>query len=354
MTDVLEVSPPRRAGVVADVVEGAVAVRRLLPAYEELAEPCRLPVTARAAWIRAGLDADPTASPWAAVVRDRDGALRAAAILLDQPDGGAGRVVLAAGGNGYRAGVAAIEPADAQLLGAAIARRLARRASRPVLDLGPLPVDARTDCLAAGLGAAVVPCDPVPAVRRDRGEDVSAYLSHGTRKTLRKARNRLATDELEHCVRFTDDADAVAELLPHLEDAYRDRDREHGLPCPLDTVAGRALWRGRIDHLLAIGSLEVATLWIAGRPVAYVVGVHDGRRYGVLEGRFLTAWSRYAPGRLLEAAVLQRVLADDRFEELDWMTGIASETLLATNAVEHAVAVRFGDAPSFGWAGALS
>jgi len=337
VTDVIAVSSPRPAGVVANPIEGAAAVHRLLPEYEELADRCRLPVTARAAWVRARLEADPTAVPWAAVVRDAHGVLVGATVLLDECDG----VVLAAGGDGYRAGVAAVDDHAAQLLGSTIARRLVRSLSHRVLDLGPLPADARTGAFALGLGATVLPCDCVPLVRRDRGEDVSAYLSHGTRKTLRKARNRLATDGLSQVVRFTDDADEVATLLPHLEAAYRDRDREHGLPCLLDTPVGLDLWRGRIQHLLAIGSLELATLWIGDQPVAYVAGVRDGRRYGVLEGRFLTAWSRYAPGRLLEAEVLQRVLADDRLDQLDWMTGIAPQTLLAANVVEPAVVVRF-------------
>jgi len=344
VTDVIAVSSARPAGVVADAIEGAAAVHRLLPEYEELAERCRLPVTARAAWVRARLEADPTATPWAAVVRDGRGALLAAAVLLEQPGG----LVLAGGGDGYRSGVAAVDALAAELLGSTIARRLvrrfARRGSQQVLDLGPLPADARTGAFALGLGATVVPCDPVPLVRRVNGSDVAAYLSHGTRKTLRKARNRLVTDGLEHVVRFTDDADEVAALLPHLEAAYRDRDREHGLPCLLDTPAGLDLWRGRIQHLLAIGSLELATLSVGNRPVAYVAGVRDGRRYGVLEGRFLTAWSRYAPGRLLEAEVLQRVLADDRLDELDWMTGIAPQTLLAANSVDPAVVVRFSTA----------
>jgi hypothetical protein len=354
MTDVISVSPPRPAGVVADAVEGGVAVHRLLPEYEQLAERCRLPVTARAAWVRAQLEADRAVSPWAAVVRDRRGALVAAAILLDRPgrlgdgvgrlglDEGVARVVLAGGGDGYRAGVAAADVAGARLLGVTIARRLALRAPRHVLDLGPLPDDACSGALADGLGADVRAVDPVPFVRRDRGGDVSAYLSHGTRKTLRKARNRMVTDGLDHSVRFTDDPDEVAALLPYLETAYRDRDHEHGLPCALDTPVGLALWRGRIQHLLGIGSLEVATLSIGGQPVAYVAGVRDGRRYGVLEGRFLTAWARYAPGRLLEAEVLQRVLADDRLDELDWMTGIAPETLLVANDVEPCVALRSG------------
>ena len=125
-----------------------------------------------------------------------------------------------------------------------------------------------------------------------------------------------------------------------MEQAYRDRDREHGLSCLLDTPAGLRLWRGRVLGLMDAGCLEVATLTVDGQLAAYVLGVPDGNSYGVLEGRFVTALSRYAPGRLLEAAVLERVVRDDRFIGLDWMTGVAPETLLAVNDVENAVLLR--------------
>jgi hypothetical protein len=71
-----------------------------------------------------------------------------------------------------------------------------------------------------------------------------------------------------------------------------------------------------------------------------VLGVQDGNRYGVMEGRFVTALARYAPGRLLEAAVLERVAQDERYVGLDWMTGVAPETLLAANDADFAVVLR--------------
>ncbi len=206
-------------------------------------------------------------------------------------------------------------------------------------EFGPLPDDECTRWLADGLAADLVPTDAVPVVRQDRGADVSAYLSPGMRKTLRKARNRLATDGLDWTVVATADPQEITALLPFMAATQRDRDREHDLECPLDTAAGHALWRGRLLELLATGLLEVTTLSIAGEPVAYVAGVVDGRRYGVLEGRFATAWARYSPGRLLEAAVLERTLGDARFVELDWMTGVAPEALLAANATYPAVRV---------------
>jgi hypothetical protein len=334
--------PALRGGTV-EVVDGRLPVLRLLPEYDELARRCRLPVTARAAWVRARLEADADALPWALVLRSADGGMRAAVVLLDlwnESTVAGARTVLASGGEGYRAAVAALDSDAAAGLGSALAAELARRPGRRELWLGPLADDETTGWLAAALEAQVVPCDPIPWVRPTEGANVSAYLSHGLRKTLRKARNRLATDGLAHEIRFSSDPSTLSGLLPAMEEAYRDRDREHGLPCLLDTPAGLRLWRGRVLGLMDDGCLEVATLTIDGQLAAYVLGVLDRNGYGVLEGRFVTALSRYAPGRLLEAAVLERVVQDDRFVGLDWMTGVAPETLLAVNDVESTVLLR--------------
>jgi Acetyltransferase (GNAT) domain len=360
MTDVITHPVPRGlapfrgvCGGTVEIVEGRAAVLRLLPEYDRLAVRCRLPVTARHAWLRAQLAVQPEAAPWAVVLRAADGGMRAAALLLDRFDDdpargcagamagrGAARTALAGGGEGYRAGVAVLDPASAADLGTALATELERRPGRRELELGPLADDETTGWLAGALGAEVVACDPVPWVRSAEGPEVTAYLSHGLRKTLRKARNRLVTDGLDHDIRFTSDPQRLIDLLPAMEQAYRDRDRSHGLPCLLDTAEGLRLWRGRVQGLMDAGCLEVATLTVNGRLAAYVLGVRDRDRYGVLEGRFVTALSRYAPGRMLEAAVLQRVLTDDGFVGLDWMTGVAPETLLAANDVDSTVLLR--------------
>src|SRR5919202_4166574 len=105
MTDVITQPLPRAAALVAPgshVVAGADAVLRLLPEYDRLARRCGLPLTAREAWITAQLDAEPTSRPWAVTVRAPDGALLAAAMLLDRSAtswGGVGEVVLAGGGD---------------------------------------------------------------------------------------------------------------------------------------------------------------------------------------------------------------------------------------------------------------
>ena len=91
-------------------------------------------------------------------------------------------------------------------------------------------------------------------------------------------------------------------------------------------------------RLLEHRSLELATLVVDGELAAYVLGIPDGGWYRVLDGRIDDALARYAPGRLLEAAVVERALArGDR--GVDWMTSIAPEALLAANSAHPVVAV---------------
>jgi hypothetical protein len=91
------------------------------------------------------------------------------------------------------------------------------------------------------------------------------------------------------------------------------------------------LWRGRILQLLSQGQGEIAALWLNETFSAYAVGLRVGGWYGLGEGRFETEYGRYTPGRYLEALVLQRVLRDSGLRGIDWMSGVAPETLLAWN-----------------------
>jgi CelD/BcsL family acetyltransferase involved in cellulose biosynthesis len=208
------------------------------------------------------------------------------------------------------------------------------------LRLATLPDDERTRRLAEALDAHVEPQPPIPAVAIRDDRELSSYLTHGMARTLRKARNRLTTDGRSAAVQFTREVAAMTAAMPGMERAYRDRDREHGLACPLDTPLGLTRWRELIRHLLDERNLELATLTVDGEFAAYVLGLRDGSRYGVLEGHFDTSWARYAPGRLLEAAVLQRALADPGVETFDWMTSVAPHTLLATNTEQGTVTLR--------------
>lgn len=314
------------------VVEGKDAVQALLPQLQRLPATGGADTTAGTAWLGATLRTT-GAHAWAVVLHDTAGDPSAAAVLLDDDS----TSHLAAGGWGHRAGVLAAGPAAHRDLGAALARTATTRAPWRRLSLGPLVDGDDARALASGAGARAMTLAPVPFVAARHDSDHSALLSSGVRRGLRKATNRLVSDGRTWQVRTTRDLDEVGAAIPNLANAYRSRDLEHGLTCPLDDPAGRALWQARVEDLVGSGLAELVVLTIDGSLAAYVLGAISGHRYGVLEGHFHTHWSRYSPGRLLEAEVLHRALADPRVDGLDWMTSVAPETLLAADGAEPLV-----------------
>ncbi len=101
----------------------------------------------------------------------------------------------------------------------------------------------------------------------------------------------------------------------------------------------RELWRDLILAHTVGDQIEVATLGIDGAIVAYVVGITDGRTYRVFDGHFDTNWARYSPGRLIEHAVLQQLISDDRYDSVDWMLGVAPEKILVATGARSALAL---------------
>jgi CelD/BcsL family acetyltransferase involved in cellulose biosynthesis len=324
-----------------EVLEGRAQFEAAADEIEQFSKEYGAPVTARTAWTRASLDAVPNADPLAVLVRDQHGLLRATALLLVMTGPGADMVV-SPGGLDHRAAIPAADAWAAAALGEALADAIARRPRPALVRLGPLPINSPALAAVASAlrGAATISVDPIPVVRRCESAQIDDYLAHGIRRGLRRGRNRLSTDGRSADVGFTSDRAEVLRLTSSMERTSRERDHAHGRTSPLDDPTGRALWKGRLQNLASAGDLELATLQLDGRMAAYVLGVLDGRTYRVLEGRFVSEYARYSPGRLLEAAVLQRVLDDARLDTLDWMTAVAPETLLAANDSDASVVVQ--------------
>ncbi|WP_432562182.1 GNAT family N-acetyltransferase [Kineococcus sp. SYSU DK003] len=320
-----------------DVLRGRQAV---LARFEDLAaRHHHLAPTASGAWLRAALDAAPATSVWAVVMPG------AAVVLHDRIGDQGRRSELLTGGGGHLAGVAASSPAAAWWLGAALAREADARGSG--LHLTELPDDPAVAALADGAGAVVTRGVPVPYVLRPLpGEQL---VSAGVRKNLRKTHNRLATDGVAMDISITADAATFEAALPDLETAYRDRDEAHGVACALDTPWGRRTWLGRLRALADLPTQacrrELGVLRLDGEVAAYVVGLRQGERYGIYDGRFRTRWARYSPGRLLEHAVLRHAFDQPGVQLVDWMTGVAPETLLCVSGYADRLAV---DRPAAG------
>jgi len=317
-------------------VRGLRPVLRLAAELDELAAATGTPLTASGAWLRTCLDGG--ATPWAVTVHEPDGRLAAALVLLDvvrEP-----LTMLAATVDGHCVAVTSRNGAATTALAEVLRDQVRRRqdAGRRVA-LGPLVADENAWQLADALTGLLTArlCPPVPVVTRDARTAATAYLSDNMRRTLRKATNRLLSDGRSTTTVFSADLDEILPVVPFMLQAHRERDHEGGRRSPLDDAAGEAAWRRRLTLLLGAGLLETALLRIDGEPAAYVLALPDVPSYRILEGRFATRFARYSPGRLLEAAGLQRTLDDPRFTELDWMTPVGSETLLVFNDEREAI-----------------
>jgi hypothetical protein len=212
-------------------------------------------------------------------------------------------------------------------------------AQRREFSVGPLPPTLAVDALVENLPVGLIIDDvAIPVVRS--GDGSGAAMSRGTTRTLRKAHNRMTADGVRSEIVVTDDRHVISGMLPLLESISRDRDYAGGRSSPLDDIGERRRWERRVRGLAAEGTMRLATLLLDGELAAYLFGIVDGMTYRVLEGRYVASWARYAPGRVLEAAVLTDVMSTPHFQTFDWMTTIAPESLLATNDVDPHIVIR--------------
>jgi hypothetical protein len=323
---------------------------------EALAQRCGAPVTGRSSWILATVSHGP--EPEIVLVRDSAGFLKAAAVLVPAATSGAASntVTLAGAGpasQGHRGALLVDEPAYGRNLGSAFRLSLSIDGPRrsTVAEFGPIPADSAglDELLAAFPELTAHPVEPIPMIQREPGlHQASDYLSDSMRRNLRKATNRLATDGRQFEVRFASSYSDVSALLPMIEACHRDRDHDRGRRSDLDDPSGRQVWYSRLRALARDGLVEIATCFIDRVAAAYVIGIRDRGAYRVLEGYFATEWARYAPGRLLETAVIQRMLDTPSMNLLDWMTSLAPESLIAKTDSQPVVVLRLAPPSSRG------
>ena len=319
--------PQRRVVVVAGLDEIVAFDRRL----DDLARDCECPVTARWPWISGSIDEESDTS--ALLVEDDRGDLVAAAVLTTGSDG---VTRLASGGDGHRAAVPAADDDAAARLADALWTEMG---SRRGFEFGPLPgaSAATAAVLESAPTATLVQESKVPVVRRQDVATATHYLTRNMRRTLRRARNHLVCDRIDGVVRRSGDAERIERALPHLAALGRERDHAAGRTGIFDDSSAAERWRRRTVGLARLGLAEMSALVVDGTPAAVNVAFVDPPYYRVLEGRIDTRFTRYAPGRLLEAALLDAMHQDPRFEFLDWMTSLAPEQLLAFNDYEATV-----------------
>ncbi|MFL6070668.1 MAG: GNAT family N-acetyltransferase [Actinomycetes bacterium] len=315
---------------------------RLRVPLDALARRMTFPATGWSAWSFASCGVGGGVPTWAAIARYPDGELAGLLLLSVEATRKQMSITLSGSEQDTRGVLAVDSPETAEVMAQELAAYLRSQGVATELLLGPLDAnDPSVHAFANALpGGRLVPDEPVPALEYS-GNDLEEHLSHGMRRTIRKAQNRLVRDERRLAFHFTRDSHEILAMTPDMEQCHRERDHIHGRSSDLDDDRGRRIWRWRLREFAGLGHLELSTLHIDDQFAAYALGILDGDVYRVVEGRFVTNWARYAPGRLLEAAMLQRVLESPDLSRTDWLSSVAPETLIAANDEDPMVRIHW-------------
>lgn len=168
--------------------------------------------------------------------------------------------------------------------------------------------------------------DQVPVLRFTTDRRLHTYLSDNRRRALRRLSNLLERDGRVVGYETWDrwDADVVAQIR-----GIRHTRLTAHTASP--TAEDGDVWETWLEDLLIAEGARVETMRIDGRIAAYAItGARDASVL-VYEGFHDPSESRYGPGRLLEARIVQRALDSAHCSEVDWMTSTSPESLLAYN-----------------------
>jgi Acetyltransferase (GNAT) domain len=327
---------PATAPARVTTLRGWRAMRPLIPALEALNRAAGLPVTARLAWWRAAVAADPGTVPLLLALRGHGGTLTAAALVALRDEDGDRWITSARPHTDDVWDVAAVSAGARHMLLAGLARYAAELSGPWRLTLTGLRDGVEARWLAGQLpGGRAESAPRVPGIGFTWDE---VPLAPGIRSGLDRSGRRIRRHALTETICFEREPARLAQLRGEIEAVHQARDHDAGRVCDLDDRAGLAFWRSVYTQHAARGELEVATLRLDGHLAAYVVALVDSPAYRVFDGRFAPKWRLYAPGRRLEAAVVEHARRGS-FAELDWMSSVAPEKLVASTKADPRWAV---------------
>jgi CelD/BcsL family acetyltransferase involved in cellulose biosynthesis len=313
---------------------GAHALSALGPRLDELHAAAGASVLARRtyleSWARVYSDFD----PWVVAVAVGKDLLAALPLARRRRRWGWTEIVPMGHGVSGHTFAPARDERSARSLGAAVARRL--QAMRGPWRLAVAHVHPEEPALGALCDELAVRAlaegDGAPLLRFDQGRELREYASHNLRRTLQKRRNRIRRAGLTAEIDHVGDPTEIRELLPELASLRRRRMLSFG---GRDEPTSRpARFRATVLARLADeGAVEVTTLRLDGELAAYAIGLLDGRCYRLWETHFEPTRGWFGVGLLVQAAMLERVLADPRFVECDLERGLDQHKLQLTRTV---------------------
>jgi hypothetical protein len=260
-------------------------------------------------------------------LRGHGGTLTAATLVAQRDEDGDPRITSVRPHTDDVWDIAAVSPGARHTVLAGLVRYAARLSFPWRLTLTGLRDEDEATWLAGQLpDGRVIPAPRVPGIGFGQDE---VPLGPGIRSGLDRSGQRIRQHALTETIRFECEPARLAELRDEIEAVHLARDHDAGRVSDLDDGAGVAFWRSVYDGHAARGELEVATLRLDGHLAAYVVALADSPAYRVFDGRFAPKWRLYSPGRRLEVAVVQHARRRS-FRELDWMSSVAPEKLVAS------------------------
>ena len=311
---------------------GPDVLDRLGPALDELLEEAGCPVTARRPWLSAWVRCHDL-RPVALVVDGPDGSLRAAALLALRP-GRPTRVLAMGHGPSDYARLPARDRAAAEDLAHGLASWLGSIGGPWALRIEQLPAGDPVALAASRLLplGRVEAGDGAPAVRFGPARSLRPDQERRVARKARRASNRLRTAGLTPEVSLTRDPIEIEAWLPEVLRVRAERDRQ--LVRRTDRRDRTAcFFRDVLATLARRGEVELATLHLDGRLAAYLVSFLDGDAYRIWDTRFDPRFAAFSPGHLLDRAVMQRVVADERIAVFDHMRGEEPHKFLTATEV---------------------
>ncbi|MEZ5410561.1 MAG: GNAT family N-acetyltransferase [Acidimicrobiales bacterium] len=322
------------------VRHGLADIRTVSADIESFAAELGLPVMASWPWLQAWCESFQNWTPMMVELRSAENGQLAAYALLAKMERAQGTALVGLGhGSSIHGALPARDEAAANALAGAIAATLDDLPGAWSLELEQISdLDPTLLRLADELEhTQLLPELRIPRVVFSTAHGVDEVLTKSMRKQLRRARARITADNLGMSIAFDRGEAITAELIDEVEAVHVSRDRAARRNSDLDRPAERDFWRRVVEAFDARWEVEVASLRLDGELAAYVVALLDGQTYRVYDGRMNSKFADYSPGRLVEAAALDRAMKDPRFAVLDWMSGVAAEKLLTTNIAEGRV-----------------
>lgn len=310
-------------------------LRRHGHAVDRLADSTGAPLYARSHWLQASLDSDQGHTAFAVPIWELPSNCLSGLLLFSVQSGGMFHNV------GPRVPFCVAQsPSAVQRAIRALQQLLPDVACRGgVFDVEPS--DPVTEVLPASFArCAIEAAHHVPGLRIDPGASLRDLLGSSMFRHVSRARRRAAGEDVMLRCETIRDHRQIRALLPEIAELHRDRDHSRGADSDLDDNRALHNWRKVVHLQSSIGQAVVFALRLNGELAAYAIGFLDGSAIRVFDGRSSRRWSRYSPGRVIEARMIQWAIDSNAVALIDWMSPQYPEALIGWNCVQEYVRYR--------------